>query len=185
MKRDLFRLIFGGVLFLGIAAGSVSAADFAAYPNAIGQGDIVINAGVGFGTPVYGNMTIPPISVSVDYALPIGGLPFMVGGLAGFNRSKWSGVGYTYTYTGIALAGRFGYHPDLGVKNLNAYTNMSLGYYIYNGKSSNEYSPASYSRFYWALNLGARYFFTSAIGAFVELGYSELSFVSAGVAIKF
>jgi hypothetical protein len=187
MMKGFFRLIFGGLLLFGITISSVSALDFTAYPDSLKKGNFIINAGIGFGTPLYGDMTIPPISVSVDYALPIGGLPFTVGALGGFNMSQYKAVGYKWTYTGIAIAGRMGYHPDFGVKNLDPYVDIALGYYIYTGKSdlSGGLTPTSYSTFYWGGNLGARYFFIPNLGAFLELGYSALSYVTAGVAIKF
>jgi hypothetical protein len=187
MKKGLFSLVFGGLLLFGVTTGSVSALDFKAYPGGIEQGDFIFNAGIGFGSPLYGTMSIPPIIASVDYALPIGGLPFTVGGLAGFNGAKdelWDGV--TYTYTGIAIAGRLGYHPDFGVKNLNVYADLALGYYIFTGKANVDgWDRDDWSQFYWGTNLGARYFFTPRIGAFFEFGYSALSYVSAGVAVKF
>jgi hypothetical protein len=106
--------------------------------------------------------------------------------MAGFNRSKYEAWGgYTWTYTGLVFAGRFGYHPDLGVKNLDAYANISLGYYMFTAKASDGPNPSALSTFYWGGNLGARYFFKPAIGAYVELGYSSFSFVSAGVTVKF
>jgi hypothetical protein len=201
MMKGVFRLVFVGLLLFGITIGSVSAVDFTAYPGALAKGNIILNAGVGFGTPLYGDMTIPPISVSVDYALPIGGLPFTVGALGGFNRSKYDytynlyggNYGYTWTYTGIAIAGRLGYHPDLGVKNLDVYADIALGYYIYTAKAeytgnwgaASKPDPTSYSTFYWGGNLGARYFFVPKFGAFVELGYSALSYVTAGLTVKF
>jgi hypothetical protein len=180
-----------------VVGGGVFALDWAAYPDSITSGKVILNAGIGFGTPLHGNMLIPPISVSADYALPLGGLPFTLGLFGGFNTSEYklsyAGYGYTNTYTGIAIAGRFGYHPNLGVKNLDVYTDIALGYYIYSGKA--EYSgywaagtpkpdPTDYSRFFWGLNFGARYFFANAIGAFLELGYNEFSFVTAGVSFK-
>jgi hypothetical protein len=179
-----------------VAGGGVFALDWAAYPDSITSGKIAINAGIGFGTPLYGNRGIPPISISVDYALPLGGLPFTLGLLGGFTTSEYKagagGLDYAYSYTGIAIAGRFGYHPNLGVKNLDAYADIALGYYIYSAKA--EYSgnwptgtkpdPTDYSTFYWGFNLGGRYFFTNAIGAFLEFGYSALSYITAGVSFK-
>jgi hypothetical protein len=197
MMKGLFRLIFVCLLLAGTAIGSAFAFDARAYPDSLEKGNIVINAGIGFGTPLYGDMSIPPISASIDYALPLGGLPFTLGGIVGFNQSKyeWSilNYGYTYTYTGIAFGARMGYHPDFGVKNLDAYADITLGYYIYTGKA--EYDnwptgtpkaePSSYSTFLFGGSIGARYFFIPKVGAFLELGYSALSYVTAGVAIKF
>jgi tetrahydromethanopterin S-methyltransferase subunit E len=188
----------GAALVLAfVVGGGVFAVDWAAYPDSIAAGNFIINAGIGFGNPLYGDMVIPPLSVSVDYALPLGGLPFTLGLFGGFTTSKYqysyAGVayGYTYNYTGIAIAGRFAYHPNFGVKNLDVYAAMALGYYVYSAKA--EYTnwenlpkpdPKDYSTLYWGFNLGARYFFTGAVGAFMELGYSALSFITAGVTFK-
>jgi hypothetical protein len=175
-----------------IVGGAAFALDWTAYPDSMAQGKWTINAGIGFGRPLYGDMVIPPISVSADYALPLGGLPFTVGLLGGLTTSEDKYVGYTHSYTGIAIAGRFGYHPDLGVKNLGVYADIGLGYYIYSGKAeySSGYGGAridtfDHDQFLWIFNLGANYFFTNTIGAFLELGYSAFSYVTAGVSFKF
>jgi hypothetical protein len=41
------------------------------------------------------------------------------------------------------------------------------------------------SAFYYGFNLGARYFFTNNIGAYVELGYNAVSVVNASLTVKF
>jgi hypothetical protein len=194
-KKMIKKLVLVAVLGM-IGAGGLFALNWQAFPVPIKDGDFMISPGIGFGAPLHGNMVIPPISASFDYALPVG-LPFTLGALAGFTTSKHKrdyivGVNnYTYDYTGIAIAGRFGYHPDLGVKNLAISVNIALGYYIYNAKatyggewSGNKPDPDDYSRLYLGFNLGARYFFTNHIGAFLELGYSAMSLVTAGMTFK-
>jgi hypothetical protein len=181
------------VVLAMISAGGVFALNLKAYPTPIKPGNWMINLGVGFGTPLNGKTVIPPLTASLDYAL--GGLPFTLGVLGGFTTSEQtsgsSAWGYTYDYTGIAVAGRFGYHPDLGVKNLNISANIALGYYIYTGKATYTAGwsgPTSdsdnYSRLYLGFNLGARYFFTNNFGAFVDFGYSAMSLVTAGLSFK-
>ncbi|MDR1248487.1 MAG: hypothetical protein LBK63_04200 [Treponema sp.] len=182
------------VVLATIGASGLFALNWQAYPVPLKPGNIMVNLGVGFGTPLHGNMVIPPISASFDYAL--GGLPFTLGALAGFMTSEYTydytgGYGYTYDYTGLAIAGRFGYHPDLGVKNLDVSANLALGYYLYTAKANYNGSwsgpkpdPKDYSRLYLGFNLGGRYFFTDNVGAFLELGYSALSFVTAGVTFR-
>jgi hypothetical protein len=187
--KNLTKLL--GIIAIGaVIPASVSALDWKAYPDPIEKGDLMVSAGIGFGTPLYGDMTIPPIVLNVDYALPLGGIPFTLGGFFGFTQSKydesWGGSGYTFTFTGTAFGARLGYHPNLGVKNLDVNAALGLGYYLYTGKS--EYTGSGvktdYSRFYFGLNIGARYFFTPIIGAWAELGYSALAYVSAGVTFK-
>jgi hypothetical protein len=195
--KNLAKLL--AIVFIGAALPtSAFGVDWKDYPDPINAGNIIVNVGVGFGTPLYGDTSIPPLVLNVDYALPLGGIPFTLGGFFGFNRSKYewnSGLGYdyTYTFTGTAFGARLAYHPNFGVKNLDVYTTFALGYYLYGGKA--EYkgtwgalakpSPDKYDRFYYGFNLGARYFFTPAIGAWAELGYSALSYISAGISVKF
>jgi hypothetical protein len=182
-----------------ISAGGLFALNWKAYPTPVKAGNWMINAGVGFGSPLHGNTVIPPLIASFDYALPLGGLPFTLGALVGFTTSEYQRdyyglkYGYQWDYTGLAVAGRFGYHPDLGVKNLDVSANIALGYYSYTGKAHYNGSwpsgtpkpdPDNYSRVYLGFNFGARYFFTKNFGAFLDLGYSALSLVTAGLTFK-
>jgi hypothetical protein len=77
------------------------------------------------------------------------------------------------------------------VKNLDAYANLGLGYYLFSGKveyigdhTGYTQEADDHSTFYWDFRLGARYAFTNTIGAFLELGANYFSFVTAGVSIK-
>jgi hypothetical protein len=193
--KNIVKLL--GIIVVGAALpASIFALDWQAYPDSIKAGNITMNAGVGLGTPLHGNMSIPPLVLNVDYALPMGGIPFTLGGFFGFNQSKydydWGNYGYTYTYTGTAFGARLAYHPNLGVKNLDAYTTFALGYYLYGAKAEytgewgaiSQPSPKNYDTFYYGFNLGARYFFTPALGAWAELGYSALSYITAGISVK-
>jgi hypothetical protein len=173
MKKLVIALIL-----VALIVGSVSALDWQKYPDAVKPGNWLINAGIGFGTYKYGTMAIPPLSVSVDYALPLGGLPFSVGGMFGFSRSDYYGADFTY----LAFGGRFGYHPDFGVANLDPYAVVTLGYYHWSW--SGPYSGLDDGSFLFGGAIGARYFFIPNVGAFAELGYSALSFVTLGVTFK-
>jgi hypothetical protein len=187
-----------GIIVIGAALpASAFGVDWKAYPDSIKSGNIIANAGVGIGTPLYGDMTIPPLILNVDYALPMGGIPFTLGGFFGFNQSKYewiSGLGYDYTttYTGTAFGARLAYHPNFEVKNLDAYATFALGYYLYGAetKYTGEWlgaktKPANRDTFYFGFNLGARYFFTPVVGVWGELGYSPLSYITAGISVKF
>jgi hypothetical protein len=187
-KKILLGLLIGLTL-----VGSLSAVDWQGYSSPLQENKLFINAGIGFGSTLHGKMSVPPIQVSADYVLPLGGLPFTLGGIFGFSRSKYDTVSYDYTYTGLAFGARLGYHPDFGVDKLDTYATLTLGYYSYKGKADANYAglpkaPSTYldySQFLWGLGGGARYFFTPLIGAYAELGYSALSYVSVGVALKF
>jgi hypothetical protein len=194
MKKVIF-----GLIMAGFAVGSASAIEknwWKTYPDLIRPKSLIINAGLGLGSPLYGDTVIPPIILSVDYALPIGGLPFTLGGLFGVTSSKyeygWYNYGYTFTYTGLAFALTGAWHPNLGVKNLDLYSKLALGYYSFTGDA--EYTgtwgsyykpkPTKYSQFYFGWSIGGHYFFTPVIGAYLDLGYSSLVYASIGVTFK-
>ncbi|MDL2229311.1 porin family protein [Treponema sp. OttesenSCG-928-L16] len=181
------KLICVLVLVLMAGAVSVFAIDLTSYPVGTEAGDFMINIGAGFGSVRDGNMMVPPLSASVDYNLPIAGLPFYVGGIFGFAMADRSAGGYDFTYTTFAFGGRFGYHFNWGVENLDTYAGVVLGYEMYRTKvewSGNDESDSD-GYFLWGVDIGVRYFFTPVIGVFAEVGYSALSFVKAGLALKF
>jgi hypothetical protein len=110
------------------------------------------------------------------------------------SQTKWSylNYGYEWNYTEWAFGGRLAYHPNLGIRNLDAYTTLTLGYLgvsveaKYTGDWGGGYqtSPSAAGVVLSGINFGGRYFFTPMIGGYLELGYSALSYASAGVTIK-
>jgi hypothetical protein len=173
-------------------AGFVSAeVNWKGYPGPIEKGSFLIDIGTGLGFSSYGKMVVPPLFASVDYALPIGGIPFTVGGFFGFTARRDERFYGDYKYTGYAFGGRFGYHPDLGVKNLNVYAVGGLGWYIFKGVYESKggysypYTDEDYSTFYFSADIGVRYFFTNNVGIFAEVGWSWLTVLKAGLALQF
>jgi hypothetical protein len=71
----------------------------------------------------------------------------------------------------MAFAGRFGYHPNLGVKNLDVNATVALGYYYFAAQTKytgdwghiGKTDPTNYSTFYYGFSVGAKYFFTKNI----------------------
>jgi hypothetical protein len=185
-KKILLGLLIGLTL-----VGSLSAVDWKGYPDPLRENKLFINAGIGFGSGLgSGKLSVPPIQVSADYVLPLGGLPFTLGGMFGFSRYKSEPYGYTYTYTGLAFGARLGYHPDFGVDKLDTYATLTLGYYSYKAKVKTNIAgmpsaSSDFSRLLWGPSIGARYFFTPLIGAYAELGWSDFSYINLGVALKF
>jgi len=169
---------------------------FNSLPPVLKKGNILVNAGVGFGAAVAGDTVIPPIQASVDY-VPGLSVPLSFGGFFALSTSeqKYSLLSkdYGYRYTITAFGARVGYHPNFNVKNLDAYANLSLGWWMYEGKFFGDEALESLygntglkvSTFYYGIGVGARYFFTKNIGAFAELGYSALGYATAGLALKF
>jgi hypothetical protein len=195
MKK--FKLILILVL-VGISTGEVFAQSwYNSYAPGIDNSKVLINAGIGFGPLASGyDIGIPPISASADFKIPVA-VPITVGPLVALTSKTYSwdsayGYGYEFTYTQFAMGVRGMYHFNL-LKNLDTYAGLVLGYVISSGKSkytgnwgaSVKKDLSSLSYFLWGANIGARYFFTNNIGAYLELGYSGLQVVSFGLSLKF
>jgi hypothetical protein len=194
MKKFKFILV---LLLLGLSTGGVFAQTwYDTYAPGIDNSRFFINAGIGFGVLASGyDIGIPPISVSADFKLPVD-FPITVGPLVALSSQTYSwslgSYGYEFTYTHFAIGARGMYHFNL-LRNLDTYAGLVLGYVISSGKA--EYTgdwgnvgktdPVNLSYFLWGANIGARYFFTNNIGAYLELGYSGLQVVSFGLALKF
>jgi hypothetical protein len=192
-KKNLLILALAAVV-----AGGVFAQEggrwYNSYAPGIDGSKLLVNAGIGFGILPY-KMSIPPISASIEYAgLKI---PLSVGGyfgIAGYNEDVGI-VNYSATMTGIGA--RVAWHFNF-LKNLDTYVGLNLGWMIYTQTVDTPERDYGYgvktpavkvendlSTFYYAFNLGVRYFFTKNIGAYVELGYSPISVASVGLSLKF
>jgi hypothetical protein len=203
MKKYLLGLL------LCLAGIPVFGVDLTEYPSAIKKGSILLNIGAGYGTMINKgtNTLVPPVIVSADFALPIGGLPFSLGLMAGFSGeyAKSTNVPATnpdgspalagsgeFNYYVFGAGGRFSYHFNWGVDKLDTYTTVTLGFLLNStnykleipGEKSNSASDSEFL-FHWGFNIGGRYFFTPHFGLFLDMGYTRLSVVSLGMAFKF
>ncbi len=158
------------------------------------KGDKVVNIGLGLGTyNVNGKTTIPPLSVSLDYGVKDQLFDekssLSVGGYVGYYASKTTYIGdingeYGSKFSSIFLGARAAVHYDF-LEDLDTYGGLMLGYDIANVSNYGNYGNLSVSAggFIFSGYLGARYYFTERIAAFLELGYG-LSAVELGVAFK-
>jgi hypothetical protein len=183
------KLVFVLILAAVVAGGAFAQEKkwYNSYADGIEGSTFLINAGVGFGLLPY-KLSLPPISASVEYML--GKIPLSLGGyfgIAGYNEESGS---YTYSGTMIGIGARAAWHFNF-LENLDTYAGLNLGWMIWNETSewnwlgSKTKTDYDYSTFYYAFNIGARYFFTKNIGAYIELGYSPISVASIGLALKF
>ena len=200
------KLCCAGAIMFCVANTSVSAWDASyllQYPEPITAGNWLLDVGVGFGLGG-SNTLIPPILFTFEYALPIGGLPFSLGGLVGFAYSHYekswgdsstrSGWKYTQDLFHIPVGFRIAYHFNWGVKNLDTYITTTLGWdiaiykgqYTSNGQTS-DYDDSNHGidYFMFGTHIGARYYFTPVIGAFLELGGYSPHYAALGLALKF
>jgi hypothetical protein len=173
------KFLLAGLLCLVLGAGSAAALDLTSYPGVFRPGNVVFNLGVGLGSSDYGSTSIPPVQASLDFATPIAGLPFSLGGFFGFTQSEYS----TYKYTVMAFGGRINYHFNFDVPNLDVYLGLSLGWYTGKWDNSSFTAYSDKTKVYWDSQLGVRYFFTGNLAAFLELG-AGIAYGKIGVAWK-
>ena len=167
----------------------------AEYPTAFQPGEKIIQAGLGlFGmVGVYGDVVIPPISVSFDIAKEIEGFPISFGGLIGIAKSEqdWGSYltdDYKWTYTYFVLGARAAYHLKLESPKIDPYGGIMLGYTIVSfdepsGWSSvYDYSGGD-SYLMYGFYGGARYFFNPRMAVYAELGYG-FGVLNLGISYK-
>ncbi|ROL60907.1 hypothetical protein D9V86_08500 [Bacteroidetes/Chlorobi group bacterium ChocPot_Mid] len=152
-----------------------------------------LNIGIGLGSTLYGDETIPPISASYEVGFP--GKPneytdkISLGGYVGFARTEYDWWWGTWSYTHVIIGAKGSYH-FYNEGDIDAYGGLIIGYEIlsesYTSKTGYEdYKPVSsanggltYSGF-----VGARYYFSPSFGVFGELGYG-ISYLTLGVTFK-
>jgi opacity protein-like surface antigen len=184
------KLLLVMAILLTAAAGAF-AADWMSYPPPVEGGNFLIDAAIGYAS-AYGytgsgtSLKIPPISATVEYALPVG-LPISVGGLFAFYQYGWEYY-YKYTWTYMFFGGRANWHWNFDIQWLDLYSGVFIGYRYfkedYDGPSNYYgYVEANYGGFAVGGQAGAHFYFTKNIGAVVEAGYPFL--VKAGLALKF
>ncbi len=164
----------------------------AEYPVAFQPGEKIIQGGLGFGMMgVYGDVVIPPISVSIDIAKEIEEFPISFGGIIGLAKSEydWSYAysdEYKWTYTYFLLGARAAYHLNLKSPKIDPYGGIMLGYNIVSVKEPDNY-PVGYSSkssyMMYGFYGGARYFFNPKMAVYAELGYG-FGYLNLGISYK-
>jgi hypothetical protein len=148
----------------------------------------MVDAGVGltaYGS-TYGTISIPPIFLNVEYALPVN-VPISVGGFAAFYRYNYRVVGDSgWQYTFFTFGGRADWHWGLDVSWLDLYSGLWIGYRVFSANwvgASYSYTAPSYGGFDFGFQAGARFYFKDNIGLVLESGYPFA--LKVGAALKF
>jgi hypothetical protein len=176
MKKVLLLLAV-----LVLAGGVAFGFDIMSYPPPVDGGNILVDIGIGFTGAEYGDIVIPPLRLSAEYALPVG-VPISVGGLFAFHSTEykvWTDkLGWNY----ITFGGRGNWHWGIDVSWLDLYSGLFLGYQIasYDGPSLYDYSVGGFTV---GGQVGAHFYFTDMLGAMVEFGYPY--WFNVGLALKF
>lgn len=160
------------------------------------KGSQAVSVGAGIGSALgsfsYGSQT-PALSLQYERGIwDIGGPGVIsLGGYVGTKRFRYAGGGYTDKWNYTILGVRSAYHYNgLHVEKLDIYGGVMLSYnilhYSYKTSAGTAYSGSgSYgSTAGFSLYAGGRYFFTSSLGAFAELGYG-VSYLTLGLVLRF
>lgn len=161
----------------------------------INKGEVVATAGVGLGNILYSSYekSLVPINLEAEYGLVEGlfgvdGLSLGVGGSLSYTQGANNIYDTRIKSTACIVGAKGNVHYDFfDLEKLDTYAAISLGWIIASTKASDDSSRGdlpSHGGPYYAVSVGARYWFTDAIGANLEAGYG-LSFLKAGVTFKF
>jgi len=182
MKKILVLLVFI------VIASSAFAFDILSYPPPVAGGNIMIDTGVGltaYGS-TYGTISIPPIFLNVEYALPANA-PISVGGFAAFYRYNNRVIGDSgWQYTFFTFGGRADWHWGFDVNWLDLYSGLWIGYNVFSADwvgVSYSYTAPSYGGFNFGFQAGAHFYFTGKFGLVLESGYPFA--LKVGAALKF
>jgi len=169
--------------------GSASAQEFK-------TGDNVLSLGLGIGSTLgsygYSSQT-PAISIQYEHGQWDVGGPgtISLGGYLGFKSFKYESFDYSEKWNYTVIGIRSAYHYNgLKVEHLDVYGGLMLSYDIvsYSFESSNPlwdpYKGDYANSIGLSLYVGGRYYFSSNISGFLELGYG-VSYLNIGGCYKF
>src|SRR5690349_17982632 len=92
------------------------------------KGDVLINAGLGFGNFFAGGV---PVTASVEFAVTDA---ISIGPYLGFTSYRYNGFGYKWNYNFIDFGGRGSYHfskhINMNTDKLDLYGAVILGYVV-------------------------------------------------------
>ena len=168
------------------------------------SGDNILGAGIGIGG-AYSNVGFnsgvsqsPAIGLHFDHGMgTLGPGEWGLGGYVGYkhlsyterNSTYWT-YDYSWTYFIIGARGTWHYN-DWHTDKLDTYAGVMLAYNAVTYKDNTNYGSYSYLNTYsyggsyvgFSGLLGARYWFSDKVGAYLELGYGVAA-VQVGVSVR-
>jgi hypothetical protein len=183
MKKLILAL-----LVFALICGFAYAFDILSYPPPIEGGNVMVDAGIGLTTngSTYGTVSIPPIFLNIEYALPAN-VPISIGGFATFYRYNYRVIadsGWQYTF--FTFSSRVNWHWGFDVNWLDLYSGLWIGYNVFSADwvgGGYGYSAPGYGGFDFGFQVSSHFYFTDKIGLILETGYPFA--LKAGVALKF
>ncbi|RYU97365.1 hypothetical protein [Emticicia agri] len=141
------------------------------------KGDNLLNVGIGLSSYYYGN----PIGISFEKGIE---KDLSIGGQFDYNSGSY--YGYSSGYKAYYLGARGSIHLcrllKINVDKLDLYAGLGLGYRHFRWNDS---YYGNNGGLFFNYFIGGKYYFTEKFGGFTELGYTGLSSVRVGLALKF
>lgn len=177
MKRTLLALVLA----------SASALTCMAQKAGFIKANKLLNAGIGVNSYYGGGI---PIGASFEIGVTD---EISVGTNVDYVSSKYNyGLGYSYKFTTMYFGARGSYHANelLNINNekVDLYGGATIGFRVFKWKDSysNETLSGSYDNgVYVGAFIGGKYYFSSNIGAFAEVGAIGSTNARVGLAFKF
>ena len=145
----------------------------------------------GYGTAFFGGSSSISPAISLSYErgfMQLGPGVLGLGAFVGYQGASYDlGGGDKWKYTDLIVTLRGAFHYPV-TPQFDAYGGLGLGVRhagsSFEGNGYSGISSSSTNEFASGLFVGGRYFFTSSIGAFAELGYDQ-TFLKIGLSAKF
>lgn len=194
------KFLLGGLAASLFLITSTAKAQFEEGTNVLGVG-LGIGGSYGIAYSGSGLSETPAIALHFDHGMgDLGPGTWGLGGFFGYKSYKYSydnvwfgghyNSSYRWNYTVIGARGTWHYNDWHGMDKLDTYGGLMLAYRIASYTDETNYpsgivaaSHDSYSGLTLTLLVGARYYFTERIGAYMELGYG-VSVAQLGLAVK-
>ncbi|UYQ95053.1 hypothetical protein MKQ68_08090 [Chitinophaga horti] len=192
MKMNVKRLALAAALIVGLSTPKANAQ--------LKGGDNLVNVGIGFGSAysyASGYKGFPAVSVSFERVIPkeLGPGLLAVGGIVSYRKisDKFEGNNgevygtYKNSYSNTVIGIRGTYHwEQLNTEKYDVYGGVQTGLRFENYKSKwdGDTYKDKYTHFYGSIIVGGRYFFSSNLSAFAELGY-DVTWTKVGISFKF
>jgi hypothetical protein len=171
MKKEKLLIVLGIALFFSLSQFETSAQQFR-------KGDLIINAGLGFGYAYSNNLrngTGLPVGIigNVEYSIFD---EISIGGYIGVTRGRYDyyyvNRNERYHYTTLDIGARGSFHfaklMRLKEKRFDPYAGVLLGFTNRSADGIDDYDDT------WVrpgVFVGARWFFSPGFGAYAEAGY--------------
>lgn len=194
LRSAVLALLTGGV-------STITQAQFDQGDNRLGVG-VGIGGSYGIGYSGSGVSETPAIALHFDHGMgDLGPGKWGLGGFVGYKSYKYEYTNYYFglnnyvssykwTYVVIGARGTWHYNDWHGNPNLDTYGGLMLAYRAASFKDETVYpsgigatSAGTYSGFSLTGLVGARYFFSDRIGAYLEAGFG-VSVLQLGLAVK-